>query len=326
MSFIDELKLHISAGKGGDGVVRFRHEKGKDHAGPSGGDGGRGGNVYITGTRAHHSLSHYKNIKVLSAPAGGDGMKNSLHGKNGADLILSFPIGSVFINLATKEEISIDREGEKILFLKGGGGGYGNEQFKSSTNRTPRERTLGKPGEEEDYFVELRLFADIGLIGLPNAGKTSFLNVITKAKGTVAEYPFTTLEPNLGDMHGFIIADVPGLIEGASVGKGLGHKFLRHIRRTKMLAHLISLENKDIGKAYRVVRKELRNYDKTLMDKDEIVILTKSDMVDKKTLAAQMKKIKTIVPRAYSLSLYDDVSIKNLVDVLIKLLQKSEHK
>lgn len=322
MAFIDELKLHISAGKGGDGVVRFRHEKGKDHAGPSGGDGGRGGNVYIVGSRSHHSFSHYKNIKALYAPAGGDGMKNSLHGKNGADLILSFPIGTVFKNMLTGEEISIDKEGEKELLFKGGAGGYGNENFKSSINQTPKERTLGKPGEAGDFFVELRLFADIGLIGLPNAGKTSFLNVVTKARGTVAEYPFTTLLPNLGNMHGFIVADIPGLIEGASAGKGLGHKFLRHARRTKMLVHLVSLENENIAKSYKVIRKEIGDYDKTLLDKNEVVILTKSDMTDKKTLALKIKKIKTIVPRAYHLSLYDDISIKKVKDILIKLLRK----
>src|SRR3989344_4328935 len=321
MAFIDELKLHISAGKGGDGVVRLRHEKGKDHAGPSGGDGGRGGDVYVAGSREMHSFVQYKNKKLFFAEKGGDGGKNSLHGKNGDSLILSFPVGTVIKNLETGEEISIEKEGEKMLLLKGGGGGLGNEHFKSSTNQTPKESTPGKPGQESDFFVELRLFADIGLIGFPNAGKTSFLNVITNAKGLVGAYKFTTLEPSLGNLHGFIVADIPGLIEGSSKGKGLGHAFLRHIRRTKMLAHLISLED-DVVKAYKAIRKELGNYDKELLEKDEVVILTKKDMVDDKKLISNIEKIKKLNTKIFSLSLYDDDSIKEVGDGLVKLLRK----
>lgn len=321
MAFIDELKLHISAGKGGDGVVRFRHEKGKDHAGPSGGDGGHGGDVYIVGSRDTHSLVHYKNTKSFFAEKGENGMKNSLHGKSGDSLTLLFPIGTVIKDLATNKEISIEKEGEKILLLKGGIGGYGNEHFKSSVNRTPKEWKPGKPGEESDFFVELRLFADLGLIGLPNAGKTSFLNMFTNAKGLIGSYKFTTLEPNLGNFQGFIMADIPGLIEGASAGKGLGHKFLRHIRRTKILAHLISLEETAIIKAYRDIRRELGKYDKSLLDKKEVVILTKKDMVDEKTLLSQVKKIKKLNPNVLAISLYDDGSIKKVTDSLKGLLR-----
>ncbi|MEK7558657.1 MAG: GTPase ObgE [Patescibacteria group bacterium] len=323
MAFIDELKLHISAGKGGDGVVRLRHEKGKDHAGPSGGDGGRGGDVYIICSRELHSFVQYKNKKSFFAEKGGDGMKNSLHGKGGTPLTLSFPLGTVIKNLATDEEISIEKEGERILLLKGGTGGYGNEHFKSSVNRTPKESTAGKPGQEADFFIELRLFADLGLIGFPNAGKTSFLNMLTNAKGLVGAYKFTTLEPNLGNLHGFIVADIPGLIEGASKGKGLGHAFLRHIRRTKMLAHLISLED-DVVVAYKTVRRELGKYDKTLLEKDEVVILTKKDAVDEKTLISKMKKIKKLNSSVFALSLYDDVSSKEVADGLVKLLRKTK--
>lgn len=324
MAFIDELKLKISAGDGGSGVVRFRHDKGKDHAGPSGGDGGVGGDVYIVGSRSHHSLTEYKNRKEFFAEKGQDGMKNSLHGRSGEDLTLSFPVGTVLKNIETGEEISIEKEGEKILLLKGGGGGYGNEHFKSSVNRTPKEWTPGKPGEAGKFFIELRLFADLGLVGFPNAGKTSFLNGVTKARGAVADYPFTTLEPNLGDMFGFIVADIPGLIEGASDGKGLGYKFLKHIKRTRMIAHLVSLENKDIIETYKIVRKELSHYDKDLAKKEEIVILTKTDLVDKKTLASEIKKMKKITPKVLTLSLYDDASIKKISDKIVKILRKVE--
>ncbi|MBX4215441.1 GTPase ObgE [Candidatus Parcubacteria bacterium] len=322
MAFIDEITLQLSAGRGGDGVVRFKHMKGKDKAGPSGGDGGRGGNVYVVGSRSHHSLSHYKHVKVLAAEKGGNGMRDSLHGKNGEDLVLSFPVGAIVRNLSTGEELSIDTEGEPMLLLKGGYGGYGNEHFKSSVNRTPRESTPGKQAEEGKFFIELRLFADLGLIGLPNAGKTSFLNALTKAKGAVADYPFTTLEPNLGAFHGFIVADIPGLIEGASEGKGLGHKFLRHIRRTRLLVHLISLEHDDAVAAYKTVRKELGRYDKTLLEKEEVVVLTKSDMVDGKKLDKEVKKMKKLASEVFALSLYDDKSAKAVGDALSKLLAK----
>ena len=326
MAFIDEINLHISAGCGGDGVVRFRHEKGKDHAGPSGGNGGRGGDVFISGLRSMHSLVHYRNVKKFAAPNGEAGMKGSCHGKKGDSLVLTFPLGTVVKNKETGEEISLEKEGEKILLLSGGSGGYGNEHFKSSVNRTPKEWTPGKPGEEGDFFIELRLFADLGLIGLPNAGKTSFLNVLTNAKGIVGAYQFTTLEPNLGDLKGFIVADIPGLIEGASEGRGLGHAFLRHIRRTKMLAHLVSLEEPKIEEAYRTIRKELKKYDPVLLEKEEVVILTKKDAVDAKTLSAQMKKIKKLNPKVYPLSLYDDASIKKVEGELISILKQSSKK
>lgn len=322
MAFVDELKLHIAAGRGGDGVVRFLHIKGKDKAGPSGGDGGDGGDVYAKGSRSRHSLVDYKHVKELRAGDGGAGGKNSLHGKSGDDLTLLFPVGTVIKNLSTGEEVSIEEEGNPVLLLKGGMGGLGNEHFKSSVNRTPKEWTPGKQGDEADFFIELRLFADLGLVGLPNAGKTNFLNTVTKAKGKVADYPFTTLEPNLGDMYGYIVADIPGLIEGASVGKGLGHAFLRHIQRTRMLAHLISLEHEDPSVPYKAVRKELERYGNELSDKEEIIILTKRDLVDEKTAERQLKKMKKLNPRVYAVSILDDGAVKELVDELVKLLRK----
>lgn len=321
MAFVDELTLAISAGTGGSGVVRWRHEKGIDRGGPAGGDGGRGGSVYVVGRRNLHSLSHYKHQTEFQAEHGADGMRRSLHGKSGEDLTLEFPLGTVITNKETGERISIEEEGVPILLLEGGRGGLGNEHFKSSTNRSPKEWTPGKPGAAGVFDIELELFANLGLIGLPNAGKTSLLNALTQSKGAVAAYPFTTLEPNLGDFHGFILADIPGLIEGASEGRGLGHKFLRHIRRTKELAHLISLEEADPEAAYATVRDELGRYDAALLEKPEIIILTKADAVGERAaeaVRAALKKKHT--GDIHIVSLYDDASLKRFSEELSRSL------
>ncbi|TSC54539.1 MAG: GTPase ObgE [Parcubacteria group bacterium LiPW_30] len=323
MAFVDEIKLHLKAGKGGDGVVRWLHEKGKPLMGPAGGDGGNGGDVYVKAFREMHGLARYARKKSYEAENGDNGAKNSLHGKGGDDLILDFPIGTIIINQSTGEKFSLIKEGEKIMLLKGGRGGLGNERFKSSTNRSPKEFTLGKEGEEADFLIELQLFADLGFAGLPNAGKTSLLNVLTRAEGKVADYAFTTLEPNLGDMHGFIIADIPGLIEGASEGKGLGHKFLRHIKRTSVIAHVISLENKNLNDAYKTIRAELEAFDKDLAKKKEIIILTKTDILPDGALSKIVTSVKKLNKDVYTVSLYDDKSIKDLEDNLVKLLRKA---
>src|SRR3989338_3368319 len=257
MAFIDEIKIYAEAGRGGDGVVRWRQEKFVPKGGPAGGDGGRGGNFYILAVRDVHILSKYKAKKSFSAGRGENGANKSLHGKNGEDFVLELPIGSIITNFETDEKWQLTREGEKILLLKGGYGGFGNEHFKSSINTTTKEWRPGEEGEKGNFKIELELFADIGLIGLPNAGKTSLLNTLTNAEAKVGDYAFTTLDPNLGDFYGYIIADIPGVIEGASEGKGLGVKFLRHIKRTKMLAHLVSFENSHMLKSYKEIRKEL---------------------------------------------------------------------
>ncbi len=323
MAFIDELKIHIKAGKGGDGVVRFLHEKGKEYSGPAGGNGGKGGDIYLRAIRDIGILGRYKNTKEFAAEDGQAGMKKSMSGKNGEDLIIDLPIGSVVTNLETRETFNLIEDGAVIKVLNGGKGGLGNEYFKSAVNQTPEKKTDGKIGEEADFDIQLELVADAGLIGLPNAGKSSLINVLTNSKSKIGAYQFTTLEPSLGDMYGYILADIPGLIEGASEGKGLGHKFLRHIKRTKVLLHCLSLENEDLVKAYKVIRNELNEYSPELAEKREVVILTKTDMVDAKTVASATKKISKLNKDVLSATVLDDDSIKKLKDNLIKILRKA---
>jgi GTP-binding protein len=334
MAFIDEMTFRAEAGAGGDGVVRWRQEKFIPKGGPSGGDAGRGGNFYIGAVRDVHILSKYKAKKSFQAGRGEDGSNKSLHGKNGEDFVLELPVGSIVTNLETEETWQLLEEGEKIMLLKGGYGGFGNEHFKSSTNTTPKESRPGQEGEKGNFKIELELFADVGLVGLPNAGKTSLLNSLTNAQARVGDYAFTTLDPNLGDFYGYIIADIPGIIEGAAEGKGLGVKFLRHIKRTKMLAHLVSFENPNMLKSYKEIRKELEKYDKKLKlgedglaEKKEIIILTKADVVEQgesslKVIDKEKKKFEKLGIKVFVLSLFDDKMVKKFRDELVKILKK----
>ena len=330
MAFVDEIKIYAEAGRGGDGVVRWRQEKFVPRGGPSGGDGGRGGDFYVAAVRDVNALSKYKAKKEFIAGRGEDGGKKSLHGKTGDDYVLELPIGSIIKNPETEESWQLLAEGQKELLLHGGYGGFGNEHFKSSVNTTPTECRPGQDGEKGNFTIELELFADIGLVGLPNAGKSSLLNSLTNADAKVGDYAFTTLDPNLGDFYGYIIADIPGLIEGASDGKGLGVKFLRHIKRTKMIAHLVSFENPNMTKVYKEIRKELEAYDQKndlgndgLSKKDEIIILTKTDVVEnEKLIDKEIEKFKKINKKVFVLSLYDDKSVKKFKDELVKILKK----
>jgi GTP-binding protein len=320
---IDHVTLKIKAGKGGDGVVRWRREKGIPFGGPAGGDGGRGGDVYFRVIRDIQALSVYKHKKEWDAPEGEMGQKRSMHGSDAEDMFLAVPLGAVVYNREYDKSYEFMEEGDFIV-LRGGKGGLGNENFKSATNRAPEEFTKGERGEFATFDVELKLIADIGLIGLPNAGKSSLLNALTRAGAKIGDYPFTTLEPNLGAYFNYILADIPGLIEGASEGKGLGHKFLRHITRTKALVHLVGADNEDVASVYTTIRKELSAFDKTLTSRDEIVVLSKIDTVDKETLLKKVKDLeKASKKKVILLSLYEDETIKSFGDHLIKHLNET---
>lgn len=321
--FIDEIKFYAKAGRGGDGVVRWRREKFIDKGGPNGGDGGRGGDVYALAVADIHLLSKYKHKKAFEAEAGESGGGGSRHGKDGKDLIIELPIGSVITNAENGASVSLEVLGQKELLLKGGEGGYGNEHYKSSTNVAPKKASKGLVGEEGNFKIELELFADVGLVGMPNAGKSSLLNSITNASAKIGNYQFTTLDPNLGDFYGNTIADIPGLIEGASEGKGLGVKFLKHVKRTKMIAHLVSFENEKMMEVYKKIRKELEKYDRVLAEKDEIIILTKSDTVDdQKKIEKAKKDFEKLGVPVFVISLFDDDAVKKFMDGLVKLLRK----
>lgn len=321
MAFVDELKIYARAGTGGDGVVRWRQDKFEDRGGPAGGDGGRGADVYIEGVKDSGLLSSYTHDTRFVAPNGESGAKKKMKGEDGEDMFIKLPVGSVVTNLDNGEIYELLEEGQKILILKGGKGGLGNEHFKSSTNTTPYESTPGKPGETANLLVELRLFADVGLVGYPNAGKSTLINSVTNAKSKVGSYAFTTLDPHLGVLQEFVIADIPGIIEGASEGKGLGVKFLKHIKRTKMIAHLVSFENEDMLQSYKNIRKELENYDVDLAKKDEIVILTKTDMSDAETIAKTKKEFEALGKPVFVMSAFDDESVKKVGDELVKILR-----
>ncbi|MEK7177161.1 MAG: GTPase ObgE [Patescibacteria group bacterium] len=316
--FIDELNLLFKAGHGGDGVVRWRHEKGRDKAGPSGGNGGKGGDVYAIAVRDIGILSAYRNVKEFAAGRGGDGMKDLKQGGAGKDIEIKLPIGSRLTNISTGYSVELLKEDEKVLLLKGGKGGLGNEHFKCSTNIRPKEFTLGTEGEESEFHIELLLVVDIGIIGLPNVGKSSLLNTLTSAHSKVGDFPFTTLEPALGSFYGLIIADIPGLIEGAAEGRGLGHKFLRHIERTKALVHCISAEVSDPIETYKVVRKELELYNKDMIKKPEVVLLTKTDMISEKESMRKLKLLSTVGQNVFPISILDEKLVKDFGNFLTK--------
>lgn len=323
MAFIDEIKVHIRAGRGGGGVVRWRHEKGKDKAGAAGGDGGRGGDVFVRGTRNFHVLSNYRHIKEFSAQNGDSGAKHSMDGRDGDDLVIDLPIGSSVTNLMTSKVITLNEDQQKIKILNGGRGGYGNEHFKASTNVRPHQSTAGKDGEEADFLIELALVADAGFVGLPNAGKSSLLNALTRAASKVGSYAFTTKEPHLGSFYGFVLADIPGLIQGASTGKGLGHKFLKHITRTNLIIHCVSAENESVAKTYQEIRKELGNYDPTLLTKKELVLLTKVDLIEPDEVRKKLKELAEPSVEVQAISINNPESIKKVGQLVVNILSRS---
>ncbi|MCA9359557.1 GTPase ObgE [Candidatus Nomurabacteria bacterium] len=322
--FVDELTIYAKAGDGGDGVVRWRHEKFRPMAGPSGGNGGNGGDVYVRAVKDLNRLSKYTGKKSFPAEKGDAGTNQSMAGKNGEDLYIDIPVGSRVTDLARERTFELTEVGETQRILKGGGGGLGNEYFKSSTNQSPEQSTKGKKGEDGEFLIEVSLVVDIGLIGLPNAGKSTLLNNITNAHSRIGAYPFTTLEPHLGDLFGYIIADIPGLISGAAKGKGLGHKFLRHVSRTKMLLHLVSLEHEDPLKEYYTIREELSEFDESLTKKEEWVILTKKDLVEQEFIDSVVLSLEKIEKRVLVVGQNDKESYKQVSDMLTAHLKNVE--
>ncbi|MDC1205228.1 GTPase ObgE [Candidatus Pacebacteria bacterium] len=319
--FVDELDIYAKAGNGGDGVVRFDREKFRPKGGPAGGNGGRGGDVYVTAVRNLSLLSKYTGSKKFVAKDGDAGGNHSQHGKGSNDLYIRVPIGSIVTDTTRDRKYELFEEDQIEKILHGGQGGLGNEYFKSSTNQTPLQSTKGKEGEEGAFHIELSLVVDVGLIGMPNAGKSTLLNLFTNATSAIGAYQFTTLEPHLGDLFGYTLADIPGLIEGAAQGKGLGHKFLRHVTRTKMLLHLVSLEHEDPKNTYYTIRKELSKYDKTLGDKEEWIIFTKKDLVDLDKIESLLSDIDFTEKRVFVVSQNDPKSVKNLQDSLVEKLR-----
>jgi GTP-binding protein len=318
--FVDELTIEAKAGDGGDGVVRWHREKFKPKGGPAGGDGGHGGDVCVRAVKDLNRLSKYTGHKRFEAGNGVAGTNQSRAGKNGEDRYIDIPVGSRVTDIERRRTFELTKVGETERILKGGAGGLGNEYFKSSVNRAPTQSTAGKPGEEGRFLIEVSLMVDVGLIGLPNAGKSTLLNALTNAQSRVGSYPFTTLEPHLGDLYGILIADIPGLISGAAAGKGLGHRFLRHVSRTKMLLHLVSSEHEDPLKQYYTIREELSEYNEELPEKEEWIILTKKDLANKEHIDETVKALEKINNRVFVIDQDDSDSIKKLQDELTQHL------
>ena len=300
MKFIDEAKIQVLAGKGGDGSASFRREKNIPKGGPDGGDGGRGGSVYAVADRNINTLVEFRYTRTFKAQNGENGRGAQCYGKGGDDLFIRVPVGTVFSDINTGVVVAdLAADGQTVCLAHGGKGGLGNLHFKSSTNRAPRQHTLGEPGEEWELALELKVLADVGLLGMPNAGKSTFIRAVSAARPKVADYPFTTLAPNLGVVRvdserSFVIADIPGLIEGAAEGAGLGHQFLRHLQRTRLLLHLVDIsprwEGGDPVHEARAIVEELRKYDQELYEKPRWLVLNKLDMVDEAERAAVVAK------------------------------------
>ena len=317
---VDEIQMEVAGGKGGDGIVAFN--KSKREKGPTGGDGGNGGSVYLQGVSNLTALNKFRFKKEFFANDGVDGRNKLLEGARGKDLVLKVPVGTVAHNLDTKKDVEVTKLDEKIMIAKGGRRGRGNWHFRSSVNTTPMESEQGREGQRYTFILELQMIANIGFIGLPSAGKSSLLNALTKAKAKTAAYHFTTLEPNLGDYYGMILADIPGLIEGASKGKGLGIKFLRHIKRTKTLIHCVSSESTNLTEDYNIIKNELNEYETAVAQKKEYIFLTKIDTINEKEVAKKIKELKKISPNVIPVSIYNKESLEEVRKLLNKIKDK----
>ncbi|MEQ5789994.1 GTPase ObgE [Muricauda sp. NFXS6] len=329
-NFVDYVKVHISSGNGGKGSAHLRREKYVAKGGPDGGDGGRGGHVIVKGNKNLWTLVHFKFKKHFKAGHGEHGSKSRSTGADGEDVYMEVPLGTVVRDTETNEILfEITEDGEEKIVLEGGMGGLGNWHFKSATNQTPRYAQPGIKGQEGHLTLELKVLADVGLVGFPNAGKSTLLSVMTSAKPKIANYEFTTLKPNLGiveyrDFQSFVMADIPGIIEGAAEGKGLGHYFLRHIERNATLLFLIPADSKDVSQEYQILLDELRRYNPELLDKERLVAISKCDMLDQELIDemdADMKEDFKDVPYTF-ISSVSGLGIQQLKDRLWKLLNE----
>jgi len=304
VQFIDEVKILVSSGKGGNGCVAFRREKFIPRGGPSGGDGGKGGDVIFVCANDLNTLVDFRFQQHFEADDGRNGQGSNCHGSNGKDLVLKLPIGTQVFDEGTGQLlVDMIEEGQTVMIAKGGNGGFGNSRFKSSINQAPKKALPGFDAEELELRLQLKLISDAGLVGLPNAGKSTFLAATTRAKPKIANYPFTTLKPQLGVVYiddkdskkEFVLADIPGLIEDASLGKGLGDKFLKHVERCGVILHLIDASSEDVVRDYKIIRKELESYDISLKDKPEIVALNKIDLLSEEEIKEKTKILKKAV-------------------------------
>ncbi len=324
-NFVDYIKIHAASGKGGKGSVHLHREKYISKGGPDGGDGGRGGHVILQGDKNIWTLYHLKFKRHFKAQHGGAGSKNRSTGKDGEDIYIDVPLGTIIRDGETQEilfEVTDDKQ--EIILTEGGKGGRGNWHFKTSTNQTPRYAQPGIDGVEGWYQMELKLLADVGLVGFPNAGKSTLLSVLTAAKPKIADYAFTTLKPNLGiveyrDFKSFVIADIPGIIEGAAEGKGLGHRFLRHIERNSILLFLIPADSDDIQKEYAILLNELKQHNPELLDKDRLLAISKSDMLDDELIIEIQKELPKDISSMF-ISSIAQTGLSELKDKLWQLL------
>ena len=324
-NFVDYVKVHVASGKGGKGSVHLHREKFITKGGPDGGDGGRGGHIIVRANKGMWTLLHLKYKKHFKADHGGHGSKSRSTGKDGDDVYIDVPLGTIVRNSETNEILfEITYDGEEVTLAEGGMGGRGNWHFKSSTNQPPRYAQPGVDGLEDWFQLELKVLADVGLVGFPNAGKSTLLSVLTAAKPKIADYAFTTLRPNLGivnyrDHRSFVMADIPGIIEGAHEGKGLGHRFLRHIERNSTLLFLIPADSKDINKEYDVLLNELKQHNPELLDKERLLVISKSDMLDDELQTELEKEIPKSIPHLF-ISSVAQKGLSELKDTLWEML------
>lgn len=316
---VDNVTLIIKAGNGGNGKASFKRNAQTAKGGPDGGNGGNGGNIFVQGSNNINDLAEFRFKKKILARDGTPGGRNNLYGKNAEHTAFYVPYGTQITDVDSNETWEI-LDNASVLLARGGKGGRGNNEFKSATNQTPRYAEKGTQGETKKLFLELRLIADIGLVGLPNAGKSSLLSVLTKAHPKIADYPFTTLEPNIGMLDKHPVADIPGLIEGASGGRGLGVRFLKHIEKTRLLVHCIDSADQTPQKTYEIVRSEFGKYNSALLEKPEIILLTKTDLVNEKTIKKSIAVFKKMKKQVFACSIYNLESISSLKQSLEKQL------